>query len=601
MRQNYKVKISLYISIIGLLFLVVGSSFALLQDSQTSSKNQIIQTGAVKLRMTENKQGIVFDNLQSLSDLEGMDLEEYYDFEIANIGDANAEYTISLVDDSTVASSLDISFLRIGLEMDNGDIKTFNLQEANRVIDEGVIRKGEILSYKLRIWIDEDAVNSSDTMISENDNISLKLKVDAVQFVGEAGAITFNYTGDYQEFVAFESGYYSIEAYGAQGAQYNSTYYGGKGGYTKGTIYLNEGEKLYIYVGGAGNLSDYGTNKVSKGGYNGGGDGYTASSAYSGGGGGATDIRYFGSVTPTEEELVWNSTLGLNSRIMVAAGGGGSYWYSSSYYGKGGYGGGLVGADGYGYYSGTTYAAAGGTQISSSFGQGASTPTTIATPGGGGGYYGGANKANYSAAGGSSFISGYAGVNAITSSTDRTHTNNTLHYSGKYFIDGKIKADNNVGNGKVAIEFLGSNSPHKTNSKLNNVRYIKDCTSGNSSTSYNIWNELQAIYQGVNVAKGITATGFTADSENPMSYITDGNITYGEYAEGSPYNGTQCITIDLGNNYDLDEIVVWHYPNGGRTYTDHIMSVSSDNVTWTEVINEDYEEDNLGKRVNAYK
>ena len=51
--------------------------------------------------------------------------------------------------------------------------------------------------------------------------------------------------------------------------------------------------------------------------------------------------------------------------------------------------------------------------------------------GGGGGYYGGnaptsSSEYDLISGGGSSFISGYAGVNAITASDDRTHTNNTI-------------------------------------------------------------------------------------------------------------------------------------------------------------------------------
>lgn len=93
--------------------------------------------------------------------------------------------------------------------------------------------------------------------------------------------------------------------------------------------------------------------------------------------------------------------------------------------------------------------------------------------GGGGGYYGGATakiipNALFSGSGGSSFISGHGLCNAITeSSTENaiTHTGNSLHYSGKYFIFSKMLAGNenmpntsgdgtmtgNTGNGCVKI------------------------------------------------------------------------------------------------------------------------------------------------------
>ncbi len=108
---------------------------------------------------------------------------------------------------------------------------------------------------------------------------------------------TFSYTGGVQEYTAPYTGVYEIEAWGAQGggASYTvaggyvnpgtNTGVGGKGGYSKGSIVLKEGEKIYIYVGGSGQAGN-GTGSYS-GGFNGGGKGQY----YGAGGGGATDVR----------------------------------------------------------------------------------------------------------------------------------------------------------------------------------------------------------------------------------------------------------------------------------------------------------------------
>lgn len=48
---------------------------------------------------------------------------------------------------------------------------------------------------------------------------------------------------------------------------------------------------------------------------------------------------------------------------------------------------------------------------------------------------------------------------------------------------------------------------------------------------------------------------------------------------------TSCVTVDLGETYDLDEIKVWHYYKDGRSYNKHTLSTSSDNSTWTKLIN----------------
>lgn len=108
-------------------------------------------------------------------------------------------------------------------------------------------------------------------------------------------AYDFDYTGEYQTFIAPAVGYYKFECWGAQGTGGSAT---GKGGYTSGIIKLQEGDTFYIYVGG----------QNAKGGWNGGG-----TTTFGNGGGGATDIRL--------KEGEWNDEEGLKSRLMVAGGG----------------------------------------------------------------------------------------------------------------------------------------------------------------------------------------------------------------------------------------------------------------------------------------
>ena len=118
----------------------------------------------------------------------------------------------------------------------------------------------------------------------------------------------YEYTGHYEEFTATYSGYYTVELWGASGGDYNTTYVGGNGAYTKGDIYLNNGEKLYIYVGGQGTTTS---------GWN---NGATNNATYGRGGGGATDVR----TTPTSSINAYNEIESLRTRIMVASAGGGA-------------------------------------------------------------------------------------------------------------------------------------------------------------------------------------------------------------------------------------------------------------------------------------
>ena len=432
--------------------------------------------------------------------------------------------------------------------------------------------------------------------------------------LGKSFVKTFAYTGKEQTFVVPHDGYYKLEAWGAEGGNTtNAT--GGKGAYTSGIIQLEKNEKLYLHVGGKGTQAQTAVvGSTPAGGYNGGANGYVSRNTctqQASSGGGATDIRL---VSGT-----WNSSNGLNSRIMVAAGGGGAFQGNCSTTDNcivhGGSAGSFIGLTPlYVSYSGfSSLNPTGATQIdggksldnwtstsysttfSGSFGSGSTGNASYS--GGGGGYYGGASGKWQPGSGGSSFISGYAGVNAISSISSRAASNNTLHYSKKYFINSTMSSDASEGNGKVKITYVGSDMPAKKNNKLDNVRYIKDCTNGSNVNAYNHWVELQAIKDGSNLAKGKTATGITGSDSYPVSRITDGDITTANYADGG---SSKCITIDLAKNYNLDEVAVWHYYGDGRIYNENVTSVSSDNENWTTIISTTEKETVDGKRFSAW-
>lgn len=250
---------------------------------------------------------------------------------------------------------------------------------------------------------------------------------------------------------AYKSGYYEIKCYGGAGGNSLANNaigaYGGKGSLVSGQIYLNKNDKLYLYVGEKGEDAKY--KKDSVGGYNGGGLGTwdNEDDEAAGAGGGATDVRLIKGDS-------WDDFESLKSRIMVAAGGGGSSWKTA-----GGAGGELEGKT-------NREVAKPGTQISGyKFGKGQDgygTGNSNGVAGSGSGYYGGTtnDKADdmESGAGGSSFISGYSGCNAISKeSTEENiiHTNQEKHYSGKVFVNSRMVADRNDGNGYIEIKYIG--------------------------------------------------------------------------------------------------------------------------------------------------
>ena len=600
--------ICLIVTLTGLLTIAGGTSYAVLKGSTTSEKEQIIQNGDVKIELTEHYEDIN-QKISVLSDSEGL-LQQSLNFNIKNIGDIVAKYEIKLVNEvpsSYQGEVISEKYLKIGLEINGEEYGPFSLKEANTILDSGIIYKNELIEYNLRIWLSEEYKEEITELNGAKSYYKIEVEAEQRAKEVEYGKTTvFNYTGDSQEYKVPYNGYYYIEMAG--GGAENS--FGAK---TSGYIYLEKDEKLYFYVGGAGQASSTGA-KVN-GGYNGGG----YAPAYSGlnvaSGGGATDVRLVNGE--------WDDTSSLISRIMVAAGGAGGTGSSTSYYLTEGYAGGLFGYDGFTTsttYNTTTYPSKGATQTKGgdgydnrdgSFGSSYQGTETGYCSGGGSGYYGGANGFGRSGGGGSSYISGYAGVNSVEENTTITHTNNTLHYSGKYFIGGKITGGNNDKNGYAKITFIGE-KPRKQTTKLNNVQYIKNCINNDSSNSINNWTEIQAIKDGINVAKDKTGSIYSSSGNKldslganyAYSYVTDGIIDNVEgtkgYATSTEPTGLQCFIVDLEEEYDLDEVAVFHYANDTRTYYDDITYVSQDNKNWIEVINETKSEDYNGRRINSY-
>ena len=250
----------------------------------------------------------------------------------------------------------------------------------------------------------------------------------------------FHYTGNVQTFTAPVSGNYQLEAWGAQGGNAD-TITGGKGAYTSGTIHLDKGDTIYVYVGGEGmnTLKIHQHASYGHGGWNGGADScsitltQTANRVF-GSGGGATDFRLVsGDCTDFES---------LKSRIMVAAGGGGAYNNSSANRAGGALNGNIGSTTGAasqttGGYDGSNAAKVGIGQFG--YASTIGCDLTAGQTGGGGGYYaGGSHKNNGSSGGGSSFISGYSGCDAISAeSTENNivHTGQAVHYSGMQFTN----------------------------------------------------------------------------------------------------------------------------------------------------------------------
>lgn len=290
---------------------------------------------------------------------------------------------------------------------------------------------------------------------------------DYDKYTGPSTPETFNYTGDIQEYTATRTGKYSLELWGAEGGRTLlnvSSNYGspGRGGYSKGTIDLNAGDILYLYVGGKGNAG-------ASGGWNGGGSGYSGDPSTTSSGGGATDIRKGGK--------------SLSNRIIVAGGGGGTEYDGQDISLRSGDGGGNSGSDGLGNQGAeyTVCASKGGTQSSGgnagncsggqknngTLGQGGDSGT-MHSGAGGGGYYGGGNGDTNGGGGGGS---GYTG-----GVSDSSMTNGVRSGDGKISITPPSVPPDNI---PKTIKVISMTDPGQTEPPEDAYEYIPIITDPN--------------------------------------------------------------------------------------------------------------------------
>lgn len=272
--------------------------------------------------------------------------------------------------------------------------------------------------------------------------------------------MNFSYTGSVQT-ATLDPGKYILECWGAQGGSYSS-YSGGAGGYSIGTITLSQRTNLYIYVGGQ--PATQTSTGATSGGFNGGGAGCSRTynySTYGQGGGGASDIR-----------------IGQDSfyaRVIVAGGGGGSS-SEDSFTTK--YGGGTSGGSSASDY-GATQTSAGTNGL---FGQGGAATTSgtnynYGSGGGGGGFYGGGACSSYSDSTNYRTYNGGGSGYVYTSNTASNYPSGCLLNSSYYLTNAQTISGNqnfqsptgdtetgHVGNGYVKITkltdtiYLSSNS-----------------------------------------------------------------------------------------------------------------------------------------------
>lgn len=110
-------------------------------------------------------------------------------------------------------------------------------------------------------------------------------------------------------------------------------------------------------------------------------------------------------------------------------------------------------------------------------------------------------------------------------------------------------------------------------------RYIRDWLRGSNVDRQNRWVEIQVFDRyGYNVARGMPADSSGTNknhANNNLSVITDGKTESNQFF-GGPH---EYVTLDLGAEYTLSKVKIWHYWEDGRAYNTKLQA-SIDGKEW---------------------
>ena len=188
MKEKKGIKISIILTLIGVVSLVTGITFAIYENTINAGKSQVIKTGIVNFTLTESTNGLVLDNLQELTDYEGMAQETFYEFTIKNTGNTITDYEISLVDkpnSSYTGTILNEKYIKVGLLKNNSKEIIVNLKDVNRLIDKVTLDVEDTVNYKLRLWLDFGDLEDEAKEALVGQQIFLALKINGIQNVNK--------------------------------------------------------------------------------------------------------------------------------------------------------------------------------------------------------------------------------------------------------------------------------------------------------------------------------------------------------------------------------------------------------------------------------
>lgn len=159
-----------------IVFIVFGSSYALFENTQVDTKEQQLNVGDLVIAFKNasdtdlsDADAINITDIDPMTDAEGLtQTDNLYSFVIKNTGTIAYEYTVKLIDNPDYLSGgasydsskvlLSHNYIRCNLNGLNGT-KTINNEtfalgdKTNNIITRFVVNPGETISYALRLWV----------------------------------------------------------------------------------------------------------------------------------------------------------------------------------------------------------------------------------------------------------------------------------------------------------------------------------------------------------------------------------------------------------------------------------------------------------------
>ena len=174
------VKKNAYLLLIAVV-LLIGATYAWFSLTINNSKTNIIKAGNLKINLVDCEKDLVLKNAVPVSDTKGMQ-SEVCTFKVENTGTTSIDYSVYLddTDELTTDERMNDKYVKFGLIKNDGDPKIGELPTTgvnpDRVLTSEKISGSTTDTYKLRVWINQDADNGVMGTI-----FSGKVRVDATQ------------------------------------------------------------------------------------------------------------------------------------------------------------------------------------------------------------------------------------------------------------------------------------------------------------------------------------------------------------------------------------------------------------------------------------